>query len=54
MTTPVPEQVSLRCDFLSWRKTRTERDRWVIDALMTGERALAVAKRFGLSPARIS
>lgn len=54
MTTPVPEQVSFRCDFPEWRRTRTERDRRIIDTMMSGERTLAIAKRFGLSPARIS
>jgi len=54
MTTPVPEQVSFRCDFPEWRRSRTERDRRIIDTMMSGERTLAVAKRFGLSPARIS
>ena len=51
---PVLDQVSFRCDFPDWRKSRTGRDRRVIDALMVGERPLAVARRFGLSPARIS
>jgi len=52
--TPVPEQVSFRCDFPAWRRTRTDRDRRVIDPLMLGERTLDVARRFGLSPARVS
>lgn len=51
---PVPEQVAFRLDFPAWRLTRYERDRRLIDELMVGERTLDVAKRHGLSPARIS
>lgn len=54
MTTPAPEQVGFRCEFPEWRRSRTERDRRIIDTMMSGERPLTVAKRFGLSPARIS
>jgi len=52
--TPVPDQVSFRCDFPAWIKTRTHRDRRVIEELMTGERTLDVASKHGLSPARVS
>ena len=52
--TPVPDQVSFRLDFPAWLATRTERDRKVILDLMSGERTLAVAARYGLSPARVS
>jgi len=50
----VPDQVCFRIDFPSWLGTRTERDRRVIQDLMLGERALDVADKYGLSPARIS
>jgi len=50
----VPDQVCFRLDFPSWLGTRTERDRRVIADLMVGERALDVADKYGLSPARIS
>jgi hypothetical protein len=51
---PVPEQVSFRCDFPAWRLTRSERDRRVIDDLMLGERTTDVAARHGLTAGRIS
>jgi hypothetical protein len=52
--TPVPEQVGFRLDFPAWRIGRCERDRRLIDDLMVGERTLDVARRYGLSAARIS
>jgi hypothetical protein len=52
--TPPPEQASFRIDFPRWLKTRSERDRLLAEALMTGERTLDVSTRFGLSPARVS
>src|SRR5579859_1946459 len=35
--TPPPEAAAFRCDFPAWRRTRTERDRRMIDELMVGE-----------------
>jgi hypothetical protein len=52
--TPVPDQVGFRLDFPVWRLGRCERDQRLIDELMVGERALDVARRHGLTPARIS
>jgi hypothetical protein len=52
--TPVPDQVAFRLDFPVWRLTRTERDRRVIDDLMTGERTQDVAAKYGLTAGRIS
>jgi hypothetical protein len=52
--TPVPDQVSFRVDFPRWRSRRSERDRRLIDHLMTGEHTLAAAHRFGLTPGRFS
>jgi hypothetical protein len=52
--TPVPDQVRFRLDFPVWRLRRCERDRRLIDDLMVGERTLDVARRYGLTPARIS
>jgi hypothetical protein len=52
--TPVPDQVGFRLDFPAWRLQRCERDRRLIDELMIGERTLDVARRYGLSAARIS
>jgi hypothetical protein len=52
--TPPVEQVVFRIDFPAWRRTWTERDRRILDALMVGERTRDVARRHGLSPGRIS
>jgi len=52
--TPPPDQVAFRLDFPAWRRTHPDRDRRLIDALMLGERTLDVARRYGLSPARVS
>jgi hypothetical protein len=54
MQTPVPDQVAFRADFPAWRLTRTDRDRRLIDDLLVGERTLDVARKYGLSPARVS
>jgi hypothetical protein len=51
---PVDEQVCFRIDFPSWRASRTERDRRVLDDLMVGERTSDVAGKHGLSPGRVS
>jgi hypothetical protein len=52
--TPVPEQVSFRCDFPAWRCMRTERDRRLLDDLLVGVRPGAVGEKYGLSPSRVS
>jgi hypothetical protein len=52
--TPPPEQVAFRCDFPAWCETLGERDREILDDLMLGCRTLDVARKYGLSPARIS
>jgi hypothetical protein len=52
--TPVPDQAAFRIDFPAWRGTRSERDRRVIDALMSGGRTKDVSQKFGLSPGRVS
>src|SRR5262249_47553414 len=46
--TPVADQVAFRIDFPAWRRTRSEGDRRVIDALMAGGRTKDVSQRFGL------
>jgi DNA-directed RNA polymerase specialized sigma24 family protein len=53
-TTPVPDQVSFRIDFPEWLATRSRRDRELIGRLITGERCLDAAHRFGISPSRIT
>src|SRR5438270_4863942 len=50
----VPAQVAFRLDFPAWRNTLTDRDRRMADDLMVGERTQDVARRFGISPARVS
>ena len=52
--TPVPEQVAFRMDFPAWLGNRSERDRRVIEDLLLGTGTLEVARKHGLSPARIS
>jgi hypothetical protein len=51
---PPDQQAMFRIDFPSWRASRNERDRLVLDDLMVGERTLDVAARHGLSPGRVS
>jgi hypothetical protein len=52
--TPPPDQVVFRLDFRDWRRTRTCRDRRILDDLMVGERTSAVARKYGLTPSRVS
>ena len=52
--TPVPEQVALRVDGGRWLASLKTRDKWMIEELAAGEMAVKVAKRFGISPARLS
>ena len=51
--TPVPEQVAFRIDWPAWLKTRSHRDRQVIDKLAEGQQGKDVSRKFGLSPARV-
>ena len=52
--TPVFDQVVFRCDFPAWLATLTARNRQVLDELMAGEGTGEVARKFGLSPGRVS
>ena len=52
--TPVPEQVAFRIDFPTWLKTQTERNRRIAEALALGHTTGEVARRFNVSPGRIS
>jgi hypothetical protein len=52
--TPVLDQVVFRCDFPAWLLTLVQRNRMVVDELMAGEGTGDVARKFGLSPGRIS
>ena len=50
----VADQAAFRIDFPAWRARLSKRDRAVADALGAGAGTGAVARRFGLSPARVS
>ncbi len=52
--TPVPEQVAFRCDFPEWLARLSGRNRRIAQALSAGQNTGDVAKRFKLSPGRIS
>ena len=52
--TPPPEAAAFRIDFPDWLKTRTDRDRRIIDDMMQDERTLDLANRHGISPSRVS
>ena len=52
--TPVPDQVIFCYDFPAWQRTRSERDRRLVGAMMAGERTWDVTARYGLSPAPAS
>ena len=52
--TPVPEQVCFRLDFPAWRRTHARRIRRLMDGMMLGENTGELARKFGLSPGRIS
>src|SRR5262249_20631643 len=52
--TPIPDQVAFRIDWPAWLATLTPRDRQIIRQMAHAERTRALAKRFELSPARIS
>jgi hypothetical protein len=51
--TPPPEAAAFRIDFPAWLASWPERDRRLIEALGLGERTLALADQFGLTPGRI-
>ena len=52
--TPPPDAAAFRIDFPDWLRTRTDRDRRLIEGLMRDERTLDLASRHGLSPSRVS
>ena len=52
--TPVPDQVAFRIDFPAWLCLQTKRNRRIAEALAVGHTNGQVARRFKLSPARIS
>jgi hypothetical protein len=52
--TPPPDAAAFRIDFPRWLDGLPDRDRQLVERLMVGERTLAMARRFHVSPARIS
>jgi hypothetical protein len=52
--TPPPDAAAFRIDFPRWLDALPGRDRRLAEQLMVGERPLAMARRFRLSPARVS
>lgn len=50
----VPDQVCFRLDFPAWLHTRTRRDRRMIADMATGERTNTLARKFRMSPGRVS
>jgi hypothetical protein len=48
------EMAAFRVDFPSWVRTHRRRDRRMIGDMMLGHRTLDLAKKYKLSPARIS
>jgi hypothetical protein len=52
--TPVADQAAFRVDFPEWLGAQSHRNRRVAEALAVGERTKDVAKRFELTPGRVS
>jgi hypothetical protein len=52
--TPPPDAAAFRIDWPRWLARRTHRDRRLIHELARGERTRDVARKFHLSPARVS
>ena len=52
--TPVPDQVIFRLDWPAWLRTRTNRDRRIIGDMALSERTHVLARKFGISPGRVS
>jgi hypothetical protein len=52
--TPPPDAAAFRIDFPDWLKTRTDRDRRIIEDMARDERTLDLSKKHGISPGRVS
>ena len=50
----IPDLAAFRIDFAQWLRTLNRRDRKIIAAFTSGNGTFAVARRFGLSPGRVS
>jgi DNA-directed RNA polymerase specialized sigma24 family protein len=51
---PVGEQVAFRLDIPAWLGTLSARNRRIVGRLLLGESTKRVARRFGVSPGRVS
>jgi len=51
---PIPDTAAFRIDFATFLRTLNRRDRRIIAAMTSGNRTMAVAKRFGISEGRVS
>jgi hypothetical protein len=52
--TPPDQQVMFRLDFRSWLGTLDDRRRRIVGDMLLSERTLDLARKYGISPARIS
>ncbi len=52
--TAVADQAAFRCDFPEWLRTLSRRNRRIAEMLSTGESTTQTARKFRLSPARVS
>jgi hypothetical protein len=52
--TPPPDAAAFRIDFPRWLDGLPDRDRQLVERLMVGDRTMAMARRFRISPARVS
>ena len=52
--TPVPDQAAFRCDFPAWLAAQSRRTRRIAEALALGHTTADVAKRFRVTPGRVS
>jgi hypothetical protein len=52
--TAVADQAAFRCDFPEWLRTLSRRNRRLAQVLATGESTAKTARKFRLSPARVS
>jgi hypothetical protein len=51
---PIPDQVVFRVDFPSWLTTLSRRNRQILEDMAMGERTLHLARKYGISPSRVS
>jgi len=51
---PVPDQVQFRCDFPDWLSSHSRRNRNIVVEMAKGEKTQDLARRFKISPARVS